>query len=113
MLCVNTGHTKYRKAHKLPQGNLCVDSSIKVYPKCLPKLHAKTISWKESLKYSLGVDFRKLILANTNINTALYPVNRTAFLPIIKKTATGNWLCVCVCGGGGGGGVLCSCLKQI
>ena len=37
MLCVNTGHTKYHKAHKLPQGNLCVDSSIK-----LPQVFTKT-----------------------------------------------------------------------
>ena len=37
MLCVNTGHTKYRKAHKLPEGNLCVDSSIKVYPQVFTK----------------------------------------------------------------------------
>ena len=55
MLCVNTGHTKYRKAHKFPQcSDHCVD----------------------------------------------YTVNRTAhFLLIIKKIATGTW--VCVWGGGG------------
>ena len=29
MHCVNTGHTKYRKAHKLPQGSdHCVDYTV-------------------------------------------------------------------------------------